>query len=120
MLYLSLKLISCLLLISRQYHQSCTCDEVFEKILQKIPENEAQRDVMVSSIFLEKLQHLPTKSSGEKRNHFEIAETLWLWTLVSSSEEICISSWDTSDKEDGLTMQFWRTLQRFPSRLDFI
>lgn len=40
--------------------------------------------------------------------------------LVSSSEEICISSWDTSDKEDGLTMQFWRTLQRFPSRLDFI
>lgn len=78
MLYLSLKLISCLLLISRQYHQSCTCDEVFEKILQKIPENEAQRDVMVSSIFLEKLQHLPTKSSGEKRNHFEIAETLWL------------------------------------------
>ena len=41
-------------------------------------------------------------------------------TLVSSSEEICISSWDTSDKEDGLTMQFWRTLQRFPSRLDFI
>ena len=39
--------------------------------------------------------------------------------LVSSSEEICISSWDTSDKEDGLTTQFWRTLQRFSEPFGF-